>query len=158
MRQRLWSVTFVLVVSMVGCGRVEEQAPRPDPAPRPDLSGMWSDPPSTAVDQFCFIICTDAGITRLNALLDDPANDARPFSELSREAGRHQSETYIRPALAPDVAKAMGASLVKSYGDYRALDQQRRHGQEIWTVLLTILIGLIFLEMILEQVFAKRKA
>ncbi len=56
------------------------------------------------------------------------------------------------------VAKAMGASLVKSYGDYRALDQQRRHGQEIWTVLLTILIGLIFLEMILEQVFAKRKA
>ena len=67
---------------------------------------MWSDPPATAVDDFCFITCTDAGITHLNALLDDPANDTRPFSELSREASRHQSETYIRPALVPDVAKA----------------------------------------------------
>jgi hypothetical protein len=67
---------------------------------------MWSDPPASAVDQFCFMTCTEAGITHLNALLDDPANDTRPYNELSSEAVRHQSETYIRPALAPDVAKA----------------------------------------------------
>ena len=46
---------------------------------RPNLEGMWSDPPATAVGAFCSFACTDAGIDRLNALLDDPANDARPF-------------------------------------------------------------------------------
>jgi len=55
------------------------------------------------------------------------------------------------------VAKAMGASVVKSYNDYRALDQQRRFGQEIWQFLLAIMVGLIFLEMILEQLFARRR-
>jgi hypothetical protein len=55
------------------------------------------------------------------------------------------------------VAKAMGASVVKSFGDYRALDQQRRFGQEIWQVLLATMVGLVFLEMVLEQVFARRK-
>jgi hypothetical protein len=66
---------------------------------------MWSDPPASAVDQFCFITCTEVGITFLNALLDDPANDSRPYEELTRLAARHQSDTYVRPALAPDVAK-----------------------------------------------------
>jgi hypothetical protein len=55
------------------------------------------------------------------------------------------------------VAKAMGATLVSSYADYRALDQQRRHGREIWKTLLALLVGLIFLEMVLEQAFARRK-
>ena len=55
------------------------------------------------------------------------------------------------------VAKAMGASVVKSFNDYRSLDQQRRFGQEIWQILLAAMVGLIFLEMLLEQLFAKRK-
>lgn len=101
--KRLWSAA--LCALMIGCGQANEPAPLPDPAPRPDLSGMWSDPPASAVDQFCFITCTEAGITYLNTLLDDPANDTRPFNELSRLAARHQSEEYIRPALAPDVAR-----------------------------------------------------
>ena len=42
-------------------------------SPRPNLEGMWSDPPATPVDSFCSWACTDAGIDRLNALLDDPA-------------------------------------------------------------------------------------
>jgi hypothetical protein len=41
---------------------------------------MWSDPAPTALDQFCFFACTDAGLGRLNALLDDPSNDAQPYS------------------------------------------------------------------------------
>jgi len=55
------------------------------------------------------------------------------------------------------VAKAMGASVVKTFNDYRALDQQRRFGQEIWQLLLAIMVGLLFLELILEQVFARRR-
>jgi hypothetical protein len=56
------------------------------------------------------------------------------------------------------VAKAMGASVVKSFNDYRSLDQERRFGQEIWQFLLAAMVGLIFLEMVLEQVFARRKS
>jgi hypothetical protein len=63
------------------------------------LDGMWSDPPPTAVGTLCFFSCTDAAIDRLNALLDDPANDARPFPELSAEAQKHQQDTYFRPRL-----------------------------------------------------------
>ena len=40
---------------------------------------MWSDPPAIADDWFCAGFCTDAGLERLNAFLDDPANDTRPY-------------------------------------------------------------------------------
>ena len=66
---------------------------------RPNLEGMWSDPPSTTLGDFCFAWCTDTGIDRLNALLDDPANDARPFGELSAAADKYQRENYLRPRL-----------------------------------------------------------
>ena len=55
------------------------------------------------------------------------------------------------------VAKAMGATVVKTFNDYRSLDQERRFGQEIWQGLLAVMVALIFLELILEQVFARRK-
>ena len=42
---------------------------------------------------------TDTAIARLNALLDDPANDARPFPELRAEAEKHSRDTYLRPRL-----------------------------------------------------------
>ena len=72
---------------------------------RPNLEGMWSDPPNTAVGAFCSGWCTDAGIDYLNKLLDDPANDARPFEELQAEATKHQLETYILPRLTPAALK-----------------------------------------------------
>jgi hypothetical protein len=55
------------------------------------------------------------------------------------------------------VAKPMGAAVVKSWSEYRALDQQRRYGQEIWKALLAALIGLVLLEVLLEQYFARRR-
>jgi hypothetical protein len=60
---------------------------------------MWSDPPATAEDWFCSGWCTDTGLERLNALLDDPANDARPYDVLSADANTFQLEQYIRPRL-----------------------------------------------------------
>src|SRR5438105_6832771 len=62
------------------------------------LDGMWSDPPATAVGTFCSMLCNDAGTERLNALLDDPKNDARPFAELQNEARKDQVE-FIRQRL-----------------------------------------------------------
>ena len=89
--------TIVLAALAVGCS----QAPPPPPAaPVPSkLEGRWSDPPPTAVGTFCFFSCTDAGIERLNALLDDPANDKRPFPQLQAEAAKYQTDTYLRPRL-----------------------------------------------------------
>ena len=71
---------------------------------RSNLEGMWSDPPATAVGTFCFFSCTDAGIERLNALLDDPANDARPFGDLQKEARSYERE-YLRSLLTADALK-----------------------------------------------------
>src|SRR3954470_5733810 len=50
-------------------------------SPAAKLEGMWSDPPKTAIGQLCFFWCTDRGIAYINKLLDDPANDARPYAE-----------------------------------------------------------------------------
>src|SRR5690242_12624810 len=69
------------------------------------LEGMWSDTPNTAVGLFCFGWCTDVGIDRLNKLLDDPANDARPYEDISAEAGAYQRENYIKPKLIGDAQK-----------------------------------------------------
>jgi len=66
---------------------------------------MWSDPPATAEDWFCSGWCTDAGLERLNALLDDSANDARPYDALSAEANTFQLERYVRPRLSPETLK-----------------------------------------------------
>ena len=74
-------------------------------ASRPGLDGMWSDPPNTTIGSFCSGWCTDAGIDYLNKLLDDPANDARPFGRLQAEAAKHQLETYILPRLTPAALK-----------------------------------------------------
>src|ERR1051325_7029585 len=65
----------------------------------PNFEGMWSDPPFTAEDTFCAAWCTDAGLQRLEALLDNPANDKRPFADLSNEADKYQRDQYIRPRL-----------------------------------------------------------
>jgi hypothetical protein len=60
---------------------------------------MWSDPPRTALDVFCMFACTDTGLRRLAQLLDDPANDARPYAELAADASQHQLDDYLRPHL-----------------------------------------------------------
>lgn len=68
------------------------------PSPRPKIEGMWSDPPATIEGAFCSFACTDAGMEHLNALLDNPANDARPFQQLQDEAKKYERE-YLRSRL-----------------------------------------------------------
>ena len=68
------------------------------------LEGMWSDPPATALGAFCFFACSDVGMDRLNKLLDDPANDARPALELIGQAKTFEGE-YIKSLLTPEALK-----------------------------------------------------
>src|ERR1051325_7387358 len=69
------------------------------------LEGMWSDTSKTAIGQLCFFWCTDVGIERMKKLLDDPANDARPYSELLAETQKYQLDTYIKPKLINEAAR-----------------------------------------------------
>ena len=76
-------------------------APEDHPRP-PPLQGMWSDVRGSVEDMFCdWGWCTDAGLEHLMALLDDPANDARPTYELFAAAARYQLDHYVVPRLTP---------------------------------------------------------
>jgi len=88
----------VLLLGLLLLAFVPPPAGAQTPAAR--LDGMWSDPPVTPEGLFCFFACTDTGLARLNALLDDPANDARPFQQLQAEA-KQAERAYIRDQLTP---------------------------------------------------------
>jgi len=97
----------VLLVTLAVAACSPQPAATPT-SPAPDLAGMYSDPPNTALDMFCFFACTDVGLRRLEALLDDPANDAKPYTALSEDATRHQLDEYLRPHL---TEAALGAPM-----------------------------------------------
>lgn len=65
------------------------------------LDGMWSDPPLDPISEICAAACTQAAIDRLNALLDDPANDDRSVAELIAEARRAEVE-YLQSRFSPE--------------------------------------------------------
>jgi hypothetical protein len=98
MFKRAGGILLVLACAWTGAPAAAQSAPS-------SLEGMWSNPPATAVGTFCAFFCTDAGINRLNALLDDPANDAIPYQRLSGMAQQHQTDTYIRPRLTQEALK-----------------------------------------------------
>jgi hypothetical protein len=85
---KLWPCLLVLFYS-IGIAPITEGQKATS-----KLEGMWSDPPSTTLGTFCSFMCSEAGIARLNALLDDPKNDARPFRQLQAEAKEAERE-YI---------------------------------------------------------------
>lgn len=55
-----------------------------------------------------------------------------------------------------EIAKGMNADYVTSWDEYHELDSTRRFGREIWRWMLMGLLGVIFLELFLEQWFARR--
>jgi hypothetical protein len=73
-------------------------------SPARGLEGMWSDPPVTIIGRLCAFVCSDAGINAMNALLDDPKNDAVPFAQLQRLAGERHAE-YVRSSLSASTLK-----------------------------------------------------
>ena len=54
-----------------------------------------------------------------------------------------------------DFAKTHGVSLVHSGAEYKQLDHTRRYGFEMWRPLLWAILGLVFLELFLQQKFAR---
>jgi hypothetical protein len=93
-----WNIARSLVLALSIVSVAHAQNP-------PDLSGMWGDSPleRLSLDEIevvlCQAACTDVAIERLNALLEDPANDARSFAELRNEARAYERAHYFRSLL-----------------------------------------------------------
>lgn len=89
-------VRFTLLAILVGVPLlVQAQA-------RPDFEGVWSTTMTTPDDEAwniedygCFLGCMPAAYERLRTLLNDPANDDRPYAELMVEAWRHGAEGFV---------------------------------------------------------------
>ena len=62
----------VVILAVLACPATGALAQAPGGTP--DLSGMWSDPPARAEDNFCHVGCTVAARDYLTQLLDDPDN------------------------------------------------------------------------------------
>lgn len=56
-----------------------------------------------------------------------------------------------------DLAKAHGVALVHNGAEFKALDHRRKFGLEFWRPLLWAILGLCFLELILQQRFARAR-
>jgi hypothetical protein len=56
------------------------------------------------------------------------------------------------------LSKSMASTLIKSPADYLEQDRLRRHGQEIWKYVLAAFLAFLFLELILQQRFARVRA
>ncbi|MCH7672244.1 MAG: hypothetical protein IIC59_08540 [Proteobacteria bacterium] len=63
------------------------------------FAGMWSDPPDTPEGLFCFFSCSDYALEVLGRLLDDPANDDRPYGALTAEANRMARQKILVPKM-----------------------------------------------------------
>ena len=55
------------------------------------------------------------------------------------------------------VAKPFNADVVSSWNEYRKIEQRRRYGRELWRPLLWTLLGLVFIELALEQRITRSK-
>ena len=53
------------------------------------------------------------------------------------------------------LAKNTASTLIKSPAEYLEQDRLRRHGQEIWKYVLAVFLALMFLELVLQQRFAR---
>jgi hypothetical protein len=63
----------------------------------------------------------------------------------------------LSPAEVRTLARTLGAQVATSWKEFRNLEQNRRRGQELWPFVLWLVVGLLFLELGLEQFFARRR-
>ena len=72
------------------------------------------------------------------------------------ETSRDESDLSVLPEpQLVSLSKGMAATLMKSPADYLEQDRLRRNGHEIWKYLLAALLSLLFLELVLQQRFAR---
>ncbi|NLY03191.1 MAG: VWA domain-containing protein [Rhodopirellula sp.] len=81
--------------------------------------------------------------------------DAQPLHFVAQVSRTESDLRMLDATRIQSLAAELGADGVSSAAEYSALDRSRRHGREIWRVLLAGVLGLMFLELALEQRFAR---
>ena len=75
------------------------------------------------------------------------------------ETSREESDlSGLDEAGLVSLAKNTAATLIKSPAEYLEQDRLRRHGQEIWKYVLAVFLAFMFLELVLQQRFARVRA
>ncbi len=67
-------------------------------------------------------------------------------------------ESDLRPldeAEIAAIARSLDAKVVRTWEEYRRLEEERRYGREVWPLLLAFVLALIFAELVLERRFAR---
>ena len=82
-------------------------------------------------------------------------SDARPLQFVAETSRAESDLRLLEPKKLESLAADLGAGVVHSGAEYIELDRSRRHGREIWRYLLAGVVALMFLEIILQQRFAK---
>ena len=72
------------------------------------------------------------------------------------ETARTESDVVLlQDARLKEIADRMSATVMKSAETYVEEDQLRRHGRDIWKWMLIGLLSFMFLELLLQQRFAR---
>jgi len=87
-------------------------------------------------------------------VLDPPAGDQMHY--VVRTPADESNLQLLDDKEIEVLSDEMAASLVENSSQYQKLDSRRRFGYELWKFLLVVLLGLIVLEMYLEQRFANQ--
>ncbi|MBI1370364.1 MAG: VWA domain-containing protein [Planctomycetes bacterium] len=83
------------------------------------------------------------------------ADNERPIHFVVNTSRRESQLEQLSNESLDAIAKDMNATVVHTSEEYAKIDGERRHGREIWKMMLLGLLGLLFGEMLLEQLFAK---
>jgi hypothetical protein len=90
--------------------------------------------------------------------LQPPGNPAPPPLHYVVNAERTESDlTRMTDVEIKALAKTHDLKIVRSAAEFKALDNAQRYGREVWKPVLLILLILLFAELILQQLFARRR-
>ncbi len=81
--------------------------------------------------------------------------DARAIHFVALAPRRESDLRRLAPEGIATVAEGLNADVVESAQEFLELDRTRRHGREIWRLLLLAVLALMFTELFLQQRFAR---
>ncbi len=81
--------------------------------------------------------------------------DGKPVHYVVNASRRESDLEKLSAKEIDDFGKAHGVRIVRSGAEYQQIEQTLRYGQELWKVVLWILLVLCFLELIVQRIFSK---
>ncbi len=97
------------------------------------------------------------GKTQRPGLYTLTAAGGQPVHYVVNASRRESDLQRLSDAEIADFAKQHGVAVVHNGAEYKALDQSRRFGTELWKPILWALLGMVFVEVVVEQKFAGRR-